>query len=376
MLNLQKDGGWETCELLLDQVSPDGRAVELAVPNSTTSGFLGGEVSKAQVVCTWASSNPGSPLRSWAMNEAQVADLVGHLPGLVSGLLKRPVLSATDGHDLGDGIARHAMRRLDDIHDLPIRRERGMRVDMVCADHLGRGSPVAVYRRDEGAGRRIMKLGEFERTVDRMLEVSLPRAHPDWLGRQDRRTVADLLYEAFKNTDEHATRGLDGDRLSMSFRGFRLHHHTFRKENLAESAAGSVPLGRFYDRLEPPTQDNSQVNLLEISVFDCGLGYASHLLRRPLADLNHDEEYRAVVECFRKNVSSKDRTGTGQGLALISELLRRRGGFLRLRTGRLSLCGDGEDGLDLVDAATGQAAERRAPVRGTVLTCVLPMRKP
>jgi hypothetical protein len=254
------------------------------------------------------------------------------------------MLSFTDGRDLGDGIANSAMRRLDDLHDMPIRRERGMKVDMVCADHLGRRSPVAVYRRDEGAGRRLMKLGEFERAVDRMLE--------------------------------HATRGLDGARLPMSFRGFTLRHHTFMKENLAGYAEGSVPLGRFYERLQPPSEFNRQVNLLEISVFDCGLGYASHLRRRPLCELKDADEYRAVVECFEKNVSSKDRSGTGQGLALISELLSRRGGFLRLRTGRLSLCGDGEDGLQLVDAVTGRDAERRAPVCGTVLTFILPMKNP
>jgi hypothetical protein len=376
MLNLQTDGGWDTSENLLARVSLDGQPTELAVPNKTTSAFLGGEVSKAQVVCTWATKNPGSPVGSWALNDKQVGALVGHIPGLLAALLGRPMLSFTDGRDLGDGIANSAMRRLDDLHDMPIRRERGMKVDMVCADHLGRRSPVAVYRRDEGAGRRLMKLGEFERAVDRMLEFSLPRSHPDWFDRQDRRTAADLLYEAFRNTDEHATRGLDGARLPMSFRGFTLRHHTFMKENLAGYAEGSVPLGRFYERLQPPSEFNRQVNLLEISVFDCGLGYASHLRRRPLCELKDADEYRAVVECFEKNVSSKDRSGTGQGLALISELLSRRGGFLRLRTGRLSLCGDGEDGLQLVDAVTGRDAERRAPVCGTVLTFILPMKNP
>jgi hypothetical protein len=223
---------------------------------------------------------------------------------------------------------------------------------------------------------KLLDLKAFERSVDLMLKLTVPQTYEPWLGREDRRTVTDLLYEAFKNTQEHATLGLDGNELPISFRGIAIRHHSFQKTNLAAAAAGSRPLSEFYAGLEPPMPRNNQIQLLELSVFDSGVGYASHLRRRPLDEIDPTDEYEAVVECFEKNISSKYRSGAGQGLALITSLLRRHNGLLRVRTGGLSLCSSGEEELRLVDTVSGEEAETRPPVCGTVLTCILPMRQP
>lgn len=374
MILLKSDSSWKSCEETLGVIAHSGSLEHLAVPNRVKSAYLGGEVSQAQVISTWATANPDGELRTWADDPTKAETLVEGLPGLVAGLLRRRMRTAVGERELDETVYRLALRRLDALHDAPPQRDRGMRVNVVCADHLGRKSPRAFYR-EVGGGHTPVALAEFEHTVDRILELTVPPAYSEWLSTEHRGVVTDLLYEAFKNTHEHARSDLEGRELPISFRGIAVRHHSFPRENLAQAAAESVPLSGFLNRLEPPRAGNRQIQLLELSVFDCGIGYASHLRRLPMAELAPDDEIAAVHECFAKNVSSKSLSGAGQGLALIDGLLGDNNGFLRLRTGRLSVCRSGSGPLDLVDTATGGQPVPRAPVCGTVLTCVLPMRK-
>lgn len=374
MLLLKSDSSWKSCEESLAAIAGRHSRENLAVPTHVKGAYLGGEVSQAQVIYTWATGNPEGELRTWADDQAGAETLVEGLPGLVAGLLRRPMRSAVDKRELDDTVYRLALRRLDSLHDALPKRDRGMRVIVVCADHLGRKSPRTFYRGGDG-GHVPVTLAEFAPTVGKILDLTVPPAYSEWLSMGHRGVVTDLLYEAFKNTHEHARSDLKGRELPISFRGIVVRHHLFPRENLALAAAGSKPLSGFLERLEPPMAGNKQIQLLELSVFDCGIGYASHLRRLPLEELPADDEFAAVNECFEKNVSSKALSGAGQGLALIDGLLGDHNGFLRLRTGRLSVCRSGSGPLNLVDTATGEKPVPRTPVCGTVLTCVLPMRK-
>ncbi|MBO0902680.1 hypothetical protein [Jiella sonneratiae] len=373
MVLLKSDSSWKSCEETLAAVATS-HAQDLAVPNRVKGAYLGGEVSQAQVVSTWATNNPEGELHTWADDMAKAKALVEGLPGLVAGLLKRRMRFAVSKREQDGTVFELALSRLDALHDTLPQRDRGMRVNVVCADHLGRKSPRAFYR-GGNEGHAPVTLAEFKPTVDRILELTVPSVYSEWLSTEQRDVVTDLLYEAFRNTHEHARADLQGRELPISFRGIVVCHHSFPRDNLARAAAGSKPLSGFLERLTPPMEGNRQIQLLELSVFDCGIGYASHLRRRPLDELAPDDELAAVNECFKKNVSSKSLAGTGQGLALIDDLLRDHNGFLRLRTGRLSVCRSSSGLQDLVDTETGGEPVPRTPVCGTVLTCVLPMRK-
>lgn len=368
------DSSWKSCEEALKAIASSRSREHLAVSNHVKGAYLGGDVSQAQVITTWAAGNPDGELLTWADDTAKAGALVEGLPGLVAGLLRRRMRTAVGRRELDETVYRLALRRLDSLHDAPPVRDRGMRVNVVCADHLGRKSPRAFYREVVG-GHVPITLAEFGHTVDRILKLTVPPAYSEWLSTEHRGIVTDLLYEAFKNTHEHARSDLKGRELPISFRGIAVRHHSFLRNNLEEAAAESVPLSGFLKELVPPTIGNKQIQLLELSVFDCGVGYASHLRRLPLEELAPDDEIAAVNECFEKNVSSKSLSGAGQGLALIDGLLGDNNGFLRLRTGRLSVCRSGNGPLDLVDTVTGGTPVPRPPVCGTVLTCVLPMRK-
>ena len=127
-------------------------------------------------------------------------------------------------------------------------------------------------------------------------------------------------------------------------------------------------------------QEGKQTNLLEISTFDAGSGFAETFRRKPIAGMTHDEELEAVQTCFGKNQTSKGRSGFGQGLYRVLRLLKQKNGFLRLRTGRLSLW------LDLAASQWNDADEKipdlnvwttdepLALARGTVVSIFVPLR--
>jgi hypothetical protein len=93
-----------------------------------------------------------------------------------------------------------------------------------------------------------------------------------------------------------------------------------------------------------------------------------------------DEEEHAVRQCFGSG-TSKNHDRFGQGLLHVTRVLRAEGGFLRLRTGRLSLYVDysaqdaGADASHALRRWLPEDGEPLAPVAGSLLTVMLPMKR-
>jgi hypothetical protein len=89
----------------------------------------------------------------------------------------------------------------------------------------------------------------------------------------------------------------------------------------------------------------------------------------------------AVIDCFKKNATSKRHGDYGQGLPLVIKLLREKRGFLRLRTGRLSLyedysrpVGDPDSPPDLQGGYLPDKSVRTlSRVEGTLVTLLVPL---
>jgi hypothetical protein len=78
--------------------------------------------------------------------------------------------------------------------------------------------------------------------------------------------------------------------------------------------------------------------LLELSIFDSGPGFAAKMAREELGlSVSLDKEFELVNRCFLKNKTSISEQGYGMGLPRVMRVLKEHGGFLGLRTGRLSL---------------------------------------
>src|SRR5690606_1588603 len=126
MVLLKSDSSWKSCEETLEVIAGSRPREHLAVPNRVKGAYLGGEVSQAQVITTWATGNPDGELRTWADDPAKAGTLVEGLPGLVAGLLRRRMRTAVGERELDETVYRLALRRLDALHDAPPERDRGM----------------------------------------------------------------------------------------------------------------------------------------------------------------------------------------------------------------------------------------------------------
>ncbi|NYI00126.1 hypothetical protein [Cupriavidus plantarum] len=174
-------------------------------------------------------------------------------------------------------------------------------------------------------------------------EVSEPLAHlvrelvenSDWWARADHRGVE---YEKGLRAVTFRLIDIDDDNLHM-FAGENTHIQSYLLHNLTSHARV---------RVEPPSsrvETVRKLSFMELSMVDSGPGLARRwLANRPenkrsvndLKEISPVEEEDAVIECFKKWRTSSGNSLRGIGLFSVASLLRKRNGFLRLRTGRLA----------------------------------------
>ena len=137
----------------------------------------------------------------------------------------------------------------------------------------------------------------------------------------------------------------------------------------------SPPLANYCRSLTAQT-GGVQTHLFELSVVDSGLGFAAAWTGRRLVELSDAEEERAVRVCFGRG-TTKAGNRFGDGLPHVLRMLRKELGFLRLRTGHISLYADYSRPEQQPEAPKLQRfrpdRDELAPVAGSLLTLVIPL---
>lgn len=356
----------------------DGRGTDtiLTLPTRSRGHAAGGEPALAQAVLTWASSQRVARMATYAEpGDGQLEHLSRHLVGLCAALACDQARDADD-RDITTELRELALERLRGLQGPnPQRWSRGPQVEIVCADHLGRSTPDTLYVTGR-PGKPLRARQEFDRVADLILAATMPDGLEQREGETLRDSIVDALYELFRNTDEYARRDERGDRARVSVRGIHARRHGVSRSALAGMVSTSAPLAAYCERLQPRT-DRHQIQLLEISVFDTGPGYAPHWLGRPLAEIDPADELAAIRTCFEKHATRKATATSGMGLCTVVDVLRRGDGFMRLRTGRQSLYADlGADaGRNYGDPPNLRPWRnmRMAPASGTLFTFMMPL---
>ena len=150
---------------------------------------------------------------------------------------------------------------------------------------------------------------------------------------------------------------------------------------------------RTISSIVPQNFDSAKhAQFLEISVFDSGSGLAQTWLARhgELANgiiedqLPLDQEYRAVLKCLSKGGTTSGAETRGFGLFRITNAVKRCGGFIRIRTGRLSRVkafneiqeGFDDDDLIFDDAILGGGPKTaQSWSDGTTITIMVPLNR-
>lgn len=262
---------------------------------------------------------------------------------------------------------------------------RGPQVFFPVVDHHKYSRlPEFYFSSDE-----IRERGDFQSLADRVLRrlydnsIDVNRGHrvapfaPDLT-----QGLGAILHELFKNTHEWARHDATGAMRHRSVRGMLFQLHTDSVERLEQLAEGMPPLETFV-RANPRS---GSLRLLEISLFDSGPGLAARWLAKSgrwHEDLDCETELAACRACLEKGKTSSNRLDRGIGLHEVVTTLSELHGFLRLRTGKLSLYRDftqspfdpREDlaGHVLLDW-TSQSTDlnEMARVEGTLYTMLLP----
>ncbi|NDK53314.1 hypothetical protein GYH37_29115 [Rhizobium laguerreae] len=353
----------------------------LTVPNKWAfEARAGGSVSGAQLAITWSRRNEAKAtlyLNNDVEPELAAKTLLDRTYGLIAASFADQIIGRDGTRDVSVAMLHLVNKRLKELYtgrfDEII---HGQSLPLVSIDHLERAgpNPFLYHPKTEEV------LGDFtglvRQALDRLIQRNRLRVEDIDVG-----LLASLFRELFSNTHLHARTDLEGALYRRSARGivFALRPVDIPHESFA---AGLPALKAYIESMEREAA-RPRVEFLEVSVFDSGPGLAARSFRSLIPpDMSIEREYELVHECFLTSRTSIPNPAHGWGLPRVMLALKSAGGFMRLRTGRLSLCkwfppGKKEphvtsDDLRFMDI-TGGPPRHHARVEGAVFTILIPI---
>jgi len=197
-------------------------------------------------------------------------------------------------------------------------------------------------------------------------------------------SLGELLFELVENTEQHGTADFRNGKFSRSVRGLVIDYKLITKDQSSENIGGVGSIITEY--LSEIREDQKPLHVLEISLFDSGVGIAKTL--NNLSDnlsIDPRDEALIVASSFAKGVTSKTNgKGFGRGLHNVRQILGQRKGFLSIRSGRVSLYRDfnlqpfvesENDKLELFDERTRSSNQFQAlhSVEGLACSILVPV---
>lgn len=338
----------------------------------------GAEASLVQLIVTWAQRACPRRLETFVASpqDKQIVDFVGRLTGLVAALCADEIDGVTPDVDVTRAIIDAALERLDRLGgQRPASAYRGRSAEVVCADHIGRGTPYLLYQRSSKGGFELRSRENFRALAGWLLRRAVTVEYRDSLDPMAADAIGGMLYEVFKNTEDHGLVDAQGNLLKTSIRALKTNHFGIVPADIVRIVGDTLPLAN-YCRSLTAGAGGVQTHLFELSILDSGSGFAATWTGKPLNALSDAEEEKAVRECFGRT-STKGGSRFGEGLPHVLRILRRARGFLRLRTGRLSLFADYSSPEQTAEGSAIQRfrpdGDALAPVAGSLLTILIPM---
>lgn len=243
-----------------------------------------------------------------------------------------------------------------DTYDFPLTHASAeSRANLICIQGGQREFIRALYVEEKGTW-KVKPEGEVRAMIQEILsrftaiwtvkylrEVCEPLSHltrelvenSDWWARMNQRGS---LYSKGVRAILFRLIDVDDDNV-IAFAGANSHLKAYLVHSLIhhEQSKASSPSSR--------SKTIQSLSFIEMSVIDSGPGLARRWLAgRPkdkkyvddITEISVEEEEQALIECFKKWKTTSGNTLRGIGLFSVARLLKRRNGFMRLRTGRLA----------------------------------------
>ncbi len=393
MVSVKKSFSLGDFESYLDSLWTDPQQ-ELRLPNALKADAVGGQASLMQLIITWARRAAGDTrLRIYAdgTDEASIANFSSTAAGLVALNFARTIRGYGDMAIERSRAMETALPFVEAMHFGHLRDLRTFAkntIPLICIDNAKRlARPNRLYspNSDHVRSRR-----DFAYLLHAAGGAILPRSRPI----SDSRLInaaASLMYEAFLNTHEHAQTDAAGNVYRRSVRGVLIGSRYIKRDQLVPSASGHRPIEDYFQAWRPDHPNAQHAQFVEMSIFDSGDGLAQTWLQKKArvpsgilgSQISLGDEFEAVLACFRKGGTTKGGETSGNGLFRIMRVVSENGGFIRVRSGRLSLVhvagvpghqSDVDEGLeDSIEG--GRPSQPRAWADGTLITVMLPLNR-
>lgn len=388
-LHLGKTATIKTVEELLDDLSHLAEPHNVRVVQKLTKDDLGGHAAYLQLLATWARQFPSADLKTYISPETSDQQIEAFLRsdhGVFAALIANRITD-NSGKDITHAVRQSVLRRLEHLNDRAAKR-RGSHLLLVAADHTTvQAAPDALYQSDPSTSQpSVGDAGVFGQIANRVIRAATVGPKRRGFLARNSFELGLLLMELYTNTDDWARTRPDFTRLNPSVRLIRAEGYSRTPSDLSRLAAGDTALETYLAGSHFTGTESGAHQYLEIDVLDTGAGLAAgRLFDRGINSPTLAEELDAARYClsaYGTTWKGHNREFRGLGLVRALEHLTTLHGFVRVRSGRLSLyrdllnepyqLGEAPD-LSLRDWTSGtHEATERAPVQGTLFTIVVP----
>lgn len=337
---------------------PQTYKCRLKIPNSLTgAGSLGTSVAYCQFLLTWARNTESRVISTFldSTSKNQLNKFVSRVDGLLAAYISEQLLSeeteSKDVIDLRHKALKSASDRIKAMAENNLSEMgKGQEAELIFVQHAKNEFHNAFYRtlpnvaclRDGQKHKELIRepselLHFLERIFKHFKVYKEPFTNPQNATlHKNKKLLAELLYELFCNTAEHAYFDSEKKKLKHNLRCIRIASPEVTPEALANktivSSKAKDSAVEYFKNLTKKNESTlrKHIRMLEISIFDSGSGMARTM--SPHKKLNDTTALESVIKCFEKGASSKNAPNAGMGLHRALGLLDDLGGFARFRT--------------------------------------------
>lgn len=248
----------------------------------------------------------------------------------------------------------------------------GRSLDLICV-----AASKVQYLRPLFASRGIVKEpAEMRKTMEALV---------NFVNKQSKDKVPDSLVdslglfssELMQNTQEHAVKNHAGKPYLAHVEGMMLGWTRFSEELFSEDFSGNDNLRAYWNKESGKTGSGAtSLRAFEVSYFDSGPGLVSRFTGRPVTDMSIQDERGFLLSCLQHKATSKSENAAGEGLPSVLSELRKVGGLMRIRSGRLSVFNvfsPGDTQRDIFDFEDW-TKDPLSSVQGAVVSILVPLR--
>jgi hypothetical protein len=382
----------DDCEDFIIAAAASDPSENLVLPVDAEGAAFGGFAAAIQALITWG--------RNSSARNLIIRGTTDSLEDLVEGTISRPhkFCAIMMARSIQDTVTNTNLRpilyvaaeaAIEKQATCTHGQQRGGLCWFVFVDHSTKGFDRNFYLIGQDKKTEIRQLMQIRSVINSMIEKSVRVVGGGkQLSNEDVDHIGRLFYELFLNSHEHGSRGhTRANWIKPGLRAIYSNAINLSPKGGESSLRGAPPIYSYLNSLE--MQNTERRRFVEISIVDSGIGFcgrwiADHSELGVVGDLSLNEEYEIFKKCFTFRQTSSKSSTKGHGLPVVMDRLTKLKGFMKVRSGRLSLYRNfvanpyvENEICSFADWCTKKLDEEilteMSPVSGVVVTLLIPL---